>query len=598
MRIVTGNIIFCDSEVAYKKIQKSQTLPQPHVVFSRSIALLKNRDIESVNIDQFFNETKRKKFKAEIRKTEQKLKIELTENGVDQYLTSIFLQCFNKIQSSILDGLIIDKIICPSQNIHVVEAETGIQEVDEVITMPWKFWLRGVRNFKEITVNVPFHNERSARGATKATFAKKLKVGGVESILWKVGHSPLAQKFDTKRSKLGFIGQSELSKDIYLHCLKSGTVPSIFDDIKNSPVEFKQEKIIAENLISIASEILSEVFSKFENKQFALKARHLMFHSVATEIGLYEAYLKRWMIRLEQHPNLKFLISGYQKGGFGCAMAKACDQMGIKVYACQHGITRELLENASERSVFFENSFCHTLFCFNEEAALATTLSVNAKRTTTEVVNLPKIFERALVSKTPQNDILFISTTLLAGNRPNGVPPTSDYEFYKHDKQIITSILAKCNKHIHYKPYPAIRQIDPDPSLQVVRDLANIELVGSHTDLRYMLDQYRIFITTRATSTVSWPVFSSRPLIFINHYCHSRLSKNAERAFSKAFFLFDQRNKNFVPDLVSFINKPISDIEEMWEKKSAARTETIKRFFGRNNSASAAENLMEAKSSQ
>ena len=59
-----------------------------------------------------------------------------------------------------------------------------------------------------------------------------------------------------------------------------------------------------------------------------------------------------------------------------------------------------------------------------------------------------------------------------------------------------------------------------------------MSVVGTHQELRYLLGQYRMFITTKATSTVSWIVATGKPLLFIDHYCHARLSEDARDAFS------------------------------------------------------------------
>ena len=94
-----------------------------------------------------------------------------------------------------------------------------------------------------------------------------------------------------------------------------------------------------------------------------------------------------------------------------------------------------------------------------------------------------------------------------------------------------------------------MRQLDQDPIIEKVNAWKNMSIVGAHQDLRYMLNWYRMFITTKATSTVSWIVATRKPLIFIDHKCHARLSEEARLAFSQGFFLFDQSDPDFELDL-------------------------------------------------
>ena len=107
-----------------------------------------------------------------------------------------------------------------------------------------------------------------------------------------------------------------------------------------------------------------------------------------------------------------------------------------------------------------------------------------------------------------------------------------------------------------------------------------MSVVGTHQELRYLLGQYRLFITTKATSTVSWIVATGKPLLFIDHYCHARLSEDAKDAFSESFFLFDQRDFDFESRVKTFLKRPFDEILEEWESKSVQRLQTIKQFFG------------------
>ena len=106
-----------------------------------------------------------------------------------------------------------------------------------------------------------------------------------------------------------------------------------------------------------------------------------------------------------------------------------------------------------------------------------------------------------------------------------------------------------------------------------------MSVIGTHEDLRYLLDRYEMFITSKATSTVSWIVATGKPLLFIDHYCDARLSDKARQAFGAAFFLFDQSAKNFENSLKDFLQQSMADIHQQWQAKSLQRSEIIAQFF-------------------
>jgi hypothetical protein len=145
---------------------------------------------------------------------------------------------------------------------------------------------------------------------------------------------------------------------------------------------------------------------------------------------------------------------------------------------------------------------------------------------------------------------------------------------------LVERVFGGLNLEIDYKPYPAIRQLDPDPVLKAVKRQRNMSVVGSHQELRYLLCRYRMFITTKATSTVSWIVATGKPLVFIDHCCHARLSEPARDAFATGFFLFDQSDADFEPRLRKFLQRSFDDILEEWDSKSEQRLKTIEQFFG------------------
>ena len=66
----------------------------------------------------------------------------------------------------------------------------------------------------------------------------------------------------------------------------------------------------------------------------------------------------------------------------------------------------------------------------------------------------------------------------------------------------------------------------------------NIVVNFDEVDLRYITKKSRLIITSRATSTVGWCIFSSKPVIYIENI-DNRLSEEASKIFQQTLFFFE-----------------------------------------------------------
>ena len=128
--------------------------------------------------------------------------------------------------------------------------------------------------------------------------------------------------------------------------------------------------------------------------------------------------------------------------------------------------------------------------------------------------------------------ILYVSTVLLSGGRPNILAGESDSQMVKWEKNLVNTVFSKLKSKVDFKPYPSVRYQDPDLVLSDVRKIKNINIVGTHMDLRYIISNYKIIITSGATSTLSWCVNTNVPIIFINRKGPLSLSKSALKHIS------------------------------------------------------------------
>ena len=574
-------ILFCDALPVYEKLLHDDMIAPDVMVVTRSFVMSKNIKKHCIYIDGNINVDRRKQFKSAILDVEQRLIKQFDILGISEPEKNIFLQFFNGFQNDILDALLLETVLEPDLKMIVAVPKTNRAHIDEVLRPCWIDWLDGIDGFEPVNVDVSYHNERSPRGDVETNIFERFRLGGFEAVLWKIAQQKWLPETFFKANIIGVIGQTELARDGVVNCFLHGYKPAFIQKPKISPARVEPETKQAKAFLRMCEPIILDRLSLINNKFLWTRAKQLLAQRLANELGQFASFLAAWRKKLDAFPNLQCVISGYSKGPAAMALAEVCRERGIKIGAFQHGITREILANADERRVFFETSFCDVFFAMNPVAAKITERLSVKQPVTVVTKNWPSPFKRVEAKlEKAKKSALFVSTNLYSGHKPNGVPPMNDSELCDLEMGLVTRVFGQLNLDIDYKPYPAIRYLDPDPVLRAVNKQKNMSVVGTHQELRYLLGQYRMFITTKATSTVSWIVATNKPLLFIDHYCHARLSEDARDAFSKSFFLFDQRDDDFESRLKAFLKRPFDEIFEEWDNKSSQRLQAIEQFFG------------------
>ena len=574
-------ILFCDALPVYEKLLHDDLIAPDVMVLTRSFVMAKNMKKHCVYIDGHINVDQRKHFKFGILDFEQRLIKQFDVLGVSKPEKNIFLQLFNGFQNDILDALLLETVLEPDLKMIVAVPQTNKAHIDEVLRPCWIDWVDGIDGFELINVDVSYHNERSPRGDVETDIFDRLRLGGFEAFSWKIAQQKWLPKLFFKPEKIGVVGQTEFARDGVIDCFAHGYKPVFLQKPEPVRAQIEPDIKLARAVIGACHSVIQERLSLISNGFLRRRAEQILTDRLATEFGKYKFSLTSWRQKLAVYPNLNCILSGYGKGADAMALASVCKERGIKIAAFQHGITREILANVDERRVFFETSFCDVFFAMNSAAAKITERHSVNQPVTVVTKNWPSPFKRVVAKPEKANkSVLFVSTNLYSGHKPNGVPPMNDSELCDLEMRLVTRVFGQLNTDIDYKPYPAIRHLDPDPVLRAVNEQKNMSVVGTHQELRYLLGQYRMFITTKATSTVSWIVATGKPLLFIDHYCHARLSEDARDAFSQSFFLFDQRDVDFELRLKKFLKRPFDEILEEWDNKLSQRLKTIEQFFG------------------
>ena len=150
----------------------------------------------------------------------------------------------------------------------------------------------------------------------------------------------------------------------------------------------------------------------------------------------------------------------------------------------------------------------------------------------------------------------------------------TDYDRAINEQKFVTEVLSKLPHKIRYKTYPEDNRwyADNDPVLTDVELANNIELFSSKIDMRYLISEHSIFITTCATSTLGWPVMSGKPVVFINQKENTPLTDEAYISLSNGLFVFNDDDNDFYKNIREFLSQSIEEIERLWENKQKYHT--------------------------
>jgi hypothetical protein len=161
----------------------------------------------------------------------------------------------------------------------------------------------------------------------------------------------------------------------------------------------------------------------------------------------------------------------------------------------------------------------------------------------------------------------------------------TDYKRARTEQKLIKNVLSKLPHRVRYKTYPVDnrRNADIDPILSDINKAENIELFSKKLDMRYLISEHSIFLTTCATSTLGWPVMSGKPVVFINQKYNNPLTDEAYKSISRGIFVFNDDDEHFYKKLRDFLSQPIEEIERLWKEKKVDRKEMLKEYFSTYN---------------
>jgi hypothetical protein len=352
-----------------------------------------------------------------------------------------------------------------------------------------------------------------------------------------------------------------------------------YKDLYEKNILDKICNIITPIIIQYQEKIISQEISK-ESKLFILELLNRHISDYLNAKNFWEEYYL-----INKNNNIAACLIGTPISAMELSCIEVSKKHGIVTASFQHGVSKEISEDLLSIDVLYESSLVDRYFVFNNKAAED---SKNSRFNISKesVVGLAEDMKKGLTKqKLNSSDypILYASTTLYCGNR--GIPGrsgNSDLNKANFEIFLINNILSKVSSRIHYKPYFSKRFVGSSLENELVNTKNNMYLNTDEVDLRYIVSNFRVIITSRATSTLGWCVLSGKPVVYIENE-DNRLKKEVVNDFKNNLFYFDILEKDWSKNLYSFLDQSINKIEEQWKLKKLHQEVFIEKYFGSKN---------------
>lgn len=465
---------------------------------------------------------------------------------------------------------------------------TGRPAIDPIVASPWVSLLSGhkdvVRKDYQITLEEYFPEQpaRSISNSIKSLMERR-HIGLLDQ---------LAYPFAISLTKLGISGRKGIALVMAENPLLRETASSLFRQgfgvkIARGPGrEGQKEQPPHDATLEIAA--LSQVVDDGlpETIPEPIRASCIAIAKVRyqEEIQKYWSGLDAWRARVDElaGEKLRFALDAYPRGASGVALRQVCRERGVPHVAFQHGISREIAHAPETARMVAENAISDVFIAYGSRAK--TVAESNPFRSgESHAVGLPNDYWRAGRSrgKRRKHRLLYISTALYAGvvqNLRGGA--MIDAEMAGFELDLVGNVLARLPHHVTYKAYPAFRYPDEDPVLTAARALPKVDVVETMVDVRFMLPQADVLVTSRATSTLGWCLASGRPLVFLNVPQSLPLRDDVLDLVSQLAIVVDAGSSGYADRLRDVLSAPIEEIQGKWREMTPRRTEVFKELVG------------------
>ena len=446
---------------------------------------------------------------------------------------------------------------------------------------PWDILLNDYSKLSVYTFKLPNNNWKilSTSGVSKIY---RVYLSGMHTVLYRLFISLYQKlpKLNSSKVRVLVPNENELLIEIAANLMLKGvTVKEIRkndNDQSNINISSIKEKI---------SPILQQRVNEWVSPILHRPCENVFFEMLNESLNSFYSSIETWeKVLAKETCRKKVLLTSALGNINGFSLAYVSKKMGIPLVSVQHGVTVEINNTHGELMSELDVNVSDLAFCFNKSSKSKNDASFFKKGDSVSV-GLPKryfkmnnFFGRILPSRF--QSIVYVSTNLYRANLGSFGGCLTDFERAKNEIDLINNVFSQLPHKVTYKPYIEERQrySDIDPAIVAASISDNIDVFERKVDMRFLLKNYRILVSSVATSTLSWLIMSNKPTVFINNIHHGPLTPDALESFSKGIFVFNS-NDDLHNKLKAFLSSPIGEIEVAWNNKKAAREIMINDFF-------------------
>ena len=576
------NVVFCDSIQALDWAYENG-LPNSAIIKSRSPAVLWSKKENIQNIEARWTSREREIFQSTVRKlTEDIFDIALNISNVDRELALTISQSVFDFQNILYKASCLEASDFTDPRLFIyVEGRCGPE--GNMMNSPWDklLSLNPYLSTVKYTLQNDEWNVLNTRGIT---YWQRLKIAGFETIIYRLSLKLMKKLPDWLFKREVFMqNENDLLIETAAHLIKRGVRVT---EIQIEPVSGIEKVVLDANTTMLLYKAISPVIRKRVEQwvtPFAVEVSMSLFKShFEKQLKQFELLVNGWkkVIVKDDRVNRVVLANSVKRVN-GHALSYVCRSRNIPLISSPHGVTGEINKAHSMLHILFNCNVANVMFLYNHkfEDVVNNIHFNNAKHYVTGAPMRLIRMKYTKITKRPMSEIVYISTNLYSTGFSMSLK--TDYIKAREECKIITKVLGKLPHKVRYKTYPEDnrRYADMDPVLSCIKDTTNIELFSDKIDMRYLISDHRIFVTTTATSTLEWPVMSGKPVIFINQKNNSPLTAGAHKSISKGLFVFDDDQQYFHEKLRDFLSQPIDTIEKLWQEKKSDREEMIRMYF-------------------
>ena len=417
----------------------------------------------------------------------------------------------------------------------------------------------------------------------KSSFLERLKFEGGTSILYRLCSiicKPISKYWPGKKFYYGH--ENSLLKKIVLKLFLRGYIMLEFprNIALDNKLGYNKEllnilKHIKPVMKLYQEEILNDKLYNYRQKFFDISIKKYLSSYLNAKL-----YWEKEFSKGTQKKIFACLI-GFPSSALELSYAFVAKKHNVITASFQHAISKEISNDILSTDSVYESNITDYYFVYNSNVV------DNSKKSRFHsssdiVIGIPDDLKKLMLKKSTDKSfppILYASTTLYTGNR--GIPGRageSDIDKASFEIDLINNILGKIPHKIHYKPYFSKRYTGPVIEWEYANLQSNIILNSDEIDLRYIINKSRVIITSRATSTVGWCIYSSKPLIYIENK-DNRLNNKIKAIFKKSLFYFDVCETGWKDDLKKLLSQSITKIEKDWKKMENEREQYFYPYF-------------------